>query len=294
MGTDLQAGNTYVDGQQVTAANLNAHVNDAEIKYTAISARTLKSPASMGDEMLINDAGVLRKITVQQIHTLVTTLIVVPPGTVADFAGPTAPSGWFFCYGQQVSRTTYAALFAAIGGYYGSGDGSTTFNLPDCRGRVTAGMDNMGGVAAGRMSNAGGGINGQQLGGAGGAQWHQLTQAEMPAHQHAGGMHAHNNPAHQHYTSYGHTHAMYLGVGGYVGASYLGGFINQSTVWYNFLTSPTLHTASGTHPAAAGWSDAGYGATQTDWQQGTTDVRGSSNAHLICQPTIIFNKIIKV
>lgn len=56
------------------------------------------------------------------------------------------------CFGQAVSRTTYAALFAAIGTAYGAGDGSTTFNVPDMRGRVAAGKDDMGGTAAGRLN----------------------------------------------------------------------------------------------------------------------------------------------
>lgn len=66
--------------------------------------------------------------------------------------GRCSPTDWLFCYGQAVSRTTYAALFTAIGTNYGAGDGSTTFNLPDMRGRIAAGKDDMGGTAASRMS----------------------------------------------------------------------------------------------------------------------------------------------
>lgn len=55
-------------------------------------------------------------------------------GMIAAFARTTAPTGWLACNGSAVSRTTYANLFAAIGTTYGVGDGSTTFNLPDCRG----------------------------------------------------------------------------------------------------------------------------------------------------------------
>ncbi len=62
-----------------------------------------------------------------------------PIGMLADFAGPTPPSGWLIADGRQVSRTTYSALFAVIGGYYGVGDGSTTFNLPNLNGRSTVG-----------------------------------------------------------------------------------------------------------------------------------------------------------
>lgn len=72
-------------------------------------------------------------------------------GTVLPFAGSAAPTDWLLCYGQAVSRATYANLFAVIGTTYGAGDGSTTFNVPDLRGRVAAGKDNMGGTAANRL-----------------------------------------------------------------------------------------------------------------------------------------------
>jgi len=76
----------------------------------------------------------------------------MPTGAVLSHAGSSAPTGWLLCYGQAVSRTTYAALFAVIGTTYGVGDGSTTFNVPDLRGRAVAGKDDMGGSAAGRLN----------------------------------------------------------------------------------------------------------------------------------------------
>ena len=111
----------------------------------------------------------------------------VPAGAIMDFAGSAAPTGWLLCYGQAESRTTYADLFMAIGTTYGAGDGSTTFNLPDCRGRVAAGKDNMGGVSADRLTNQTGGLNGDTLGATGGAETHTLTTAQMPAHTHTAG-----------------------------------------------------------------------------------------------------------
>lgn len=62
-----------------------------------------------------------------------------PPGTLKPFAGAAAPTGWLLCDGTAVSRTTYADLFAALGTAYGVGDGASTFNLPDLRGRVPVG-----------------------------------------------------------------------------------------------------------------------------------------------------------
>jgi len=71
-------------------------------------------------------------------------------GAVTWFAGTTAPSGWLVANGQSVSRTTYAALFSAIGTTFGSGDGSTTFNIPDLRGEFVRGADLGRGVDPGR------------------------------------------------------------------------------------------------------------------------------------------------
>jgi microcystin-dependent protein len=116
-------------------------------------------------------------------------LKLVPSGVMVPYAGVTQPAGWLFCYGQLVSRTTYASLFAALGTTYGVGDGTTTFALPDMRGRTAFGLDNMGGTDAARLSSA------NTLGQGGGGEKkntttdaHILTTAEMPAHYHVQGM----------------------------------------------------------------------------------------------------------
>jgi microcystin-dependent protein len=70
----------------------------------------------------------------------------VPVGSVTMYAANTAPTGWLECSGAAVSRTTYAGLFAAIGTVFGSGDGSTTFNLPQMQGEFARGWDNGRGV----------------------------------------------------------------------------------------------------------------------------------------------------
>ena len=62
-------------------------------------------------------------------------------GSITMYAGATAPDGWLICDGSAVSRTTYADLFSVIGTTYGSGDGSTTFNIPNLKGRVPVGLD---------------------------------------------------------------------------------------------------------------------------------------------------------
>lgn len=92
---------------------------------------------------------------------------LVPTGGVLPFAGSAAPTGYLLCDGSAVSRTTYAALFTAIGSTHGSGNGTTTFNLPDYRGRFLRGRD--GGAArdlnaASRTAMNSGGSTGDSVG----------------------------------------------------------------------------------------------------------------------------------
>jgi len=126
----------------------------------------------------------------------------IPVGLVLPYTGAASPSGWLLCYGQEVSRTTYGALYAVTGTQFGSGDGINTFNLPDLRGRTIAGLDNMGGVAASRITNAISGITATTLGAAGGDQRvHQHTHVQ-DAHGHgvSDPTHAHSvyDPTHTH------------------------------------------------------------------------------------------------
>jgi microcystin-dependent protein len=95
---------------------------------------------------------------------------LVPTGSMLLFAGAVVPTGFLFCQGQAVSRTVYAALFGVIGTAYGSGDGSTTFGLPDLRSRVPVG------------AGQGAGLRSRALGAAGGAEDNML-----PSHAHTAG-----------------------------------------------------------------------------------------------------------
>jgi microcystin-dependent protein len=105
---------------------------------------------------------------------------VVPIGGVIAFAGNTAPTNFALLNGQAISRTTFATLFGlpGVGITYGSGDGVTTFNLPDMRGRVIAGVDG----GANRLTAAT--MTSQALAGTGGAEVQTLTAAQIPAHNH--------------------------------------------------------------------------------------------------------------
>lgn len=116
----------------------------------------------------------------------------VPVGTTIAFAGPvtgsySVPALWQLCAGQAISRSTYSLLFAVIGTTYGAGDGTSTFNVPDMRGRVPAGSDNMGGTLAGRMTANS--SMGPAIGTAGGNELVQqhthTTTVSDPGHQHS-------------------------------------------------------------------------------------------------------------
>ena len=110
-----------------------------------------------------------------------TGIVAVPSGAVFPYAGASAPSGFILCFGQAISRSTYSDLFTAIGTTYGTGDGSSTFNLPDVRGRAVAGQDDMGGSSANRLTGQTGGVDGDTLGGTGGAETVTLLDANMPS-----------------------------------------------------------------------------------------------------------------
>lgn len=109
-----------------------------------------------------------------------------PAGTSLPFRGGTVPFGYLAEDGAVVSRTTYARLFDAIGITYGAGDGSTTFKLPDSRGRVDVG------------AGTGSGLTARVLGATGGAETHQLSESEMPSHTHVQNSHNHTQNAHAH------------------------------------------------------------------------------------------------
>ena len=187
----------------------------------------------------------------------------VPVGVVNPFAGATAPSGWLLCFGQAVSRSQYSALFAVLNTTYGAGDGSTTFTLPDMRGRAVAGKDDMGGSAAGRLTSTVLSAS-NTLGATGGTQTHLLTGAQS-------GTRPHTHTASSGNDSPDHSHG-YTGPTGAVGVA--GGGVLVSSM---SGTSTGGASARHTHSVTVNSS--------------TSDNAGS--AHLNTQPTIVLNYIIK-
>lgn len=191
-------------------------------------------------------------------------LALFPSGMVVNYAGSSAPTGWLLAYGQAVDRTTYASLFTAISTTYGTGDGSTTFNLPDCRGRVIAGKDDMGGSAASRLTSTYFGTSAAALGAVGGSQSHTLTEAQLP-----------NLTKTVAITDPGHTHPG----------------LQENGVNINFSADNVIGSGSSTGIYQTGGNEITVRSNTTGITASVTF--GSGNAHNIVQPTIIMNCIIK-
>jgi microcystin-dependent protein len=105
----------------------------------------------------------------------------IPLGGMLPYLGSTAPNTSFVLpFGQALSRTTYAGLFSLIGTTYGAGNGSTTFNVIDLRGRIPVPQDNMGGTAAGRVTVGASGLDGTMVGANGGAQIVTIAENQLP------------------------------------------------------------------------------------------------------------------
>lgn len=203
----------------------------------------------------------------------------VPTGVVNPFAGSAAPSGWLLCEGQAVSRTTYSALFAVLGTTYGVGDGSTTFTLPNMKGRVPVGLD-----SAQTEFDA--------RGETGGAKTHTLTTAEMPVHTHTQNSHSHGTGSHGHSASTGTAYAVGgITVAGGAGTSktadHVTGFSASAT---SSIANGGTDIPAGNHAHSVSVSSSG---TIISDATAVNQNAGSGGAHNNLQPYIVLNYIIK-
>jgi microcystin-dependent protein len=194
----------------------------------------------------------------------------MPAGSVQMYAGSTAPSGWLSCDGTAVSRTTFADLFAVLGTTYGSGDGSTTFTLPNMKGRVPVGLDSAQ-------------TEFDVLGETGGAKTHTLSTAEIPSHSHTID---HNHAAFTTTGSEGaHTHPITTDT-------------LTSVVSHGHGAGSEVMGGSGSTPSGTGSSttnSAGAHNHSIDVPNftGSSGNQGSGEAHNNLQPYIVLNYIIK-
>lgn len=126
-----------------------------KVKIGSADIQFPNSDGSAGQALTTNGSGVLSFSSVAG----------SPTGSITAFGGSSAPTDWLLCDGSAVSRTTYATLFGVISTSFGVGDGSSTFNLPDLRGRIPVGKD------SGTFNT---------LGATGGSETHTLTSAQIP------------------------------------------------------------------------------------------------------------------
>lgn len=249
----------------------------------------------------------------------------IPVGGIIDYVGTTAPNSNFALpAGQCISRTTYAALFALAGTAFGACDGSTTFGLPDLRGRVVAGLDNLNGSAANRITAAGGNFDGTVLGGTGGSQNSTLTTAQIPSHTHgvsitsaAAGTHSHTasgttdvenaNHTHTGTTSSDGAHTHTVGNPGNLFLAQVpsGGIATLSGAGFNIGAAATDNASvAHTHTITTGGISANHAhffnptlSTQADHTHlvsGTSAATGGGASHPIVQPTMTLGKLIRI
>ncbi len=177
--------NRAVTGQTVQAAQVNVPFDDVQSMLSQVLLRSGAAP--MAGDLPMNGfkvTGSSDGVAPTDLATVSQIKSIVPIGTVVSYAGNTPPAGWIFCAGQTISRSTYSALFAVIGTTFGAGDGVNLFNVPDCRGRVIAGKDDMAGFpSANRLAFFG--VLARTIGGAFGAATHVLTFGQMPKHNHS-------------------------------------------------------------------------------------------------------------
>lgn len=209
--------------------------------------------------------------------------MILPPGTgPLPWSLPTEPTGWIFCDGRTLlSSTPYGALRAAyVAASFPFGqDGSGNPFVPDMRGRVPAGLDNMGGSAASRITAGGSGIAGTTLGAAGGAETHTLTSAQMPVHAHSvtDPTHAHAvyDPSHKHVTT----------------------DTTSDSIIVRTTTAGSYNITGG--GPTNGWSSGGYDYAYTNISiyGAATGISiqnaGSGGAHNNVPPTLMTNYIVK-
>jgi microcystin-dependent protein len=209
---------TFVDGTTpLNAANLN----------------TLESKSNKGQASGYAGLDATGKVPAAQLPAS-TPGFTMPSGVILPFAGGSAPTGFLFCQGQAVSRTTYANLFTAIGTSYGAGDGSTTFNLPDLQGRLPVGKGTNADVAT--------------LGGSDGVSLANRT----PKHNHSNGL---SLPNHGHGVGDpGHTHPFHMNsFGGSDPSNYL--FASGSAAGvHGFNAGQSGHLAEATASGGTGIS----------------------------------------
>ena len=167
----INSAKTTADTANTAATNAASAASNAQT--TADTAVTNASNAQTTANGAVASIGDLLSLNTINKTNLVAAIneIIEQTGVIKAFAGSTAPTGYLICDGAAVSRSTYSRLFNVIGTTFGTGDGSTTFNLPNLDGKVITGYDPLQ-------------TEFDTIGKTGGEKTHQLTVNEMPTHAH--------------------------------------------------------------------------------------------------------------
>ena len=261
-GYDGSAAQPHTSGSSGTALPVFTSTEAGVANYAV--QQTVGQIVSAGDILQGSGANTLGVLTAGTAGTVLTSngsgsalswsTFAQPSGTLLDFAGGTVPAGFLACDGAAVSRSTYAGLFAVIGTTWGVGNGTTTFNVPDLRGRATIG------------AGTGTGLTARTLAGTTGTETVTLTSAQsgMPSHNH-GGSTGNTNP--------NHTHSQ---------TGFSGGIGSGSGFGLGTLSVAPGSTFSDTN-----------GTNVNHLHSISSDSANASQSHNIMQPSAVVTKIIK-
>jgi microcystin-dependent protein len=257
----------FTPAGNISSDNVQEAVEEVQADVDTINAMTiLASPGTTTTQAISDDS--TKVATTAFVHNVFAAALPAGLGPL-PWSGRLEPAGWVFANGQTLLRASYPALWAfaeteigAGNSLYTNGNGTTTFTVPNIKGRIPVAKDDMGGTAAaGLVTSAGSGLDGLTLGAAGGAQNHVITQAQLP----------------------NVTLATAIASG-------------QGSHTHTATTSATAGASSGApgggNNLTAGGASVTVNANTLPAMTGTTPLGGSGTAHTNVQPSMIFNMII--
>ncbi len=268
-------------------ADSSAVTTSHDYKLAHLTASDITDLTASADELNIMDGVTADKDEINLLDGK-TTLDSTPTGAITMYGGATAPTDWLLCDGSAVSRTTYSTLFTAISTTYGVGDGSTTFNLPDLKGKFPVGLNSTD-------------EDFDALGETGGAKTKTIAQANLPnistgagtAHTHTQNAHTHTQNAHTH-TQDSHYHAVrYKGFTGLdAGSTWNLGRRRDAADGYDGDDADAAGSTTATNQNTTA-TNQNTTATNQNESAHTHSLGGSGTALNVVNPYIVVNYIIK-